>query len=302
MSMNDYLIREYSTPNDATLQYELWLAASESLPRAWRSSLQNVRHQLKHAQRYPKCRLYAEHQSGKLLGYIGTHPPFEWTTSQEDQPTKSLGWAIPYGFPWTHPQNSELEVALYDAMLRATPEQYAEFQRDIYVQRFRASWTRHLAFMEQRGWRLHKRIPILGRSADTDEESRPKLTLVQRDDLSLVSSISQQDEVIAKQLTLAELQQHYDGGWIASETFWRLGEDGVFAIESRASWAEVTLLLAKPDAWGQTLQAAVAQAAALGAAEVYFTVEAHESRLLNLLETHSFREVDASVYYLRDAD
>ena len=36
--------------------------------------------------------------------------------SQHGPPAKSLGWAIPFGYPWTHPQDEGLEAALYDEM------------------------------------------------------------------------------------------------------------------------------------------------------------------------------------------
>ena len=51
-----------------------------------------------------------------------------------------------------------------------------------------------------------------------------------------------------------------------------------------------------------TLQAAATQAAALGANEMYFTVEPHEHKMRAALEQQEFREVDAGVYYVRDAD
>lgn len=119
--MSDYVIREYRGADDAHRQYELWLSATAELPRAWRSCLRNVEHQLEQAKQFPRCRLYAERADGSLLGYIGTHPPFEWVASQHGPPARSLGWAIPFGFPWTHPLDEALEVALYNEMIRITP-------------------------------------------------------------------------------------------------------------------------------------------------------------------------------------
>ncbi len=50
------------------------------------------------------------------------------------------------------------------------------------------------------------------------------------------------------------------------------------------------------------LRAAAAQAAALGVREIYFTIEPHETVRRQALEHHNFIEVDAGVYYVRDAD
>ena len=81
-----------------------------------------------------------------------------------------------------------------------------------------------------------------------------------------------------------------------------MGERGAFALEPRGSSAAVTVFYAKPDAWTETLQAAAAQAHALGASEIYFTVEPHERARRDELEKQGFAEVDAGVYYVRDAD
>lgn len=299
--MTNYIIRDYRGIDDARPQYELWLRATAHLPRAWRSCLRNVEHQLEQANRFPKCRLYAERPSGNLIGYIATHPPFEWVASQHGPPAESLGWAIPFGYPWTHPLDETLEVALYDAMIRATPEAYAAFKRDIYIQRFRESWSRHLSFLESRGWRRHARLPLLGRPVGDPGDPPSDLVSIERDDLALVSTLSQQDNTAADKFTTDDLRQRYDGGWISSDTFWRLGQRGAFAIEQRGPWACVTLLLARPSAWDETLRAAAAQAGALGAREIYFTIDAHETQRREALDTRGFREVDAGVYYIRDA-
>lgn len=305
MSEEDYAIRPARGAADAVSQYELWLRATADLPRAWRSSLRNVEHQLENAERYPGCRLYAERPDGTLRGYIGTHPPFEWVGTQHGPPTESLGWAIPFGLPWTDPRDDGLAAALYDAMIRTAPEVYAEFQRDIYIQRFRESWAAPLAFLEQRGWRLLERIPLIGREVvglGANSAASRALSLVTRDDLALVGDLCGLDDTAVDKLTTEDLQQRYDAGWIVSDTFWRLGERGAFAIEQRGRWAAVTLLFARPEAWDETLHAASGRAAELGAAEIYFTVEAYETRLRAALEKRGFGEVDAGVYYVREAD
>jgi hypothetical protein len=297
-----WTIRELQGASDARPQYELWLRATATLPRAWRSCLRNVEHQLQDGARYPKCQLYAERPDGTLLGYIGTHPPFEWIGAQHGPPTQSLGWTIPFGYPWTDPLDTALETALYDEMIRVTPKIYADFQRDIYIQRFRESWSRHLAFLEQRGWQRHERVPLIGREIGEPDAVPGDLRAITRNDLALVSELSQTDDTAVAPFSTEDLEQRYDGGWIVSETFWRLGERGAFALEPRGPWAAVTVLFARPDAWDETLRTAAAQAATLGAREIYFTIEAHETRRRQALEKHGFHEVDAGVYYTRPAD
>ncbi|MCB9850818.1 MAG: hypothetical protein H6817_08950 [Phycisphaerales bacterium] len=298
----NYTIRAFRDAGDAVPQYELWLRATEGLPRAWRSSLRNVQHQLTNAVEFPNCRLYAERADGTMTGYIGTHPPFEWLAAAHGPPARSLGWAIPFGFPWTHPVDAALESALHDEMIRLTPITYADFKRDIYVQRFRESWTRHIAFLENRGWRLLDRIPLIGKEIGNLGSPPSETVPVTRDDMSLVAELCQADDTAVEDYSSEELLRRYDAGWIVSDTFWRVGERGCFALEQRGQWSAVTLLFAKPEAWDQTLQTAAAQASMLGAKEIYFTIESHEGKRRAALDRHNYREVDAGVYYVRDAD
>jgi len=300
--MSEYKIRPFQSLADARPQYDLWLRATETLPRPWRSCLRNVESQLEHGARFPQCRLYAERADGALAGYIGTHPPFEWLAKDHGPPSQSLGWAIPFGFPWTHPLDETLERVLYDEMIRVTPQLYADSPRDIYIQRFRESWARHLSFLTDRGWRLHDRVPLLGRPIDEAPDPPRDLVAVERPDLHLVSVLAAADDTATEKPSTADLEQRYDGGWIVHDTFWRVGERGAFALEQRGVWCAVTLLHALPDAWDDTLSAAAAQAAALGARELYFTVEGHEHQRRAALERRGFGEVDAGVYYVRDAD
>jgi len=300
--MSDYVIRKFRGKQDARQQYDLWLDATADLPRAWRSCLRNVEHQLEQAKQFPKCRLYAESPGGELLGYIGTHLPFERLASQHGPPAESLGWAIPFGYPWTHPHDPALAANLYDEMILTIPQEYADFKRDIYIQRFRESWSRQLSFLEERGWRRHLRVPLLGRNVEGAGDLPTQLSVVTRNDLKLVSELASEDLTAASKPTAEDLQQRYDGGWIVSDTFWRLGERGAFAIEQRGPWAAVTLLFARPDAWDETVQAVAAQARGLGVEEIYFTIDAHETRRREALEKLGFHETDAGVYYVRDAD
>lgn len=301
MATTDYRIRPARGIEDAPAQYALWLRATESLPRPWRSCLRNVEQQLRRLGDYPRGRFYAERADASLAGYIGTHPPFEWISSQHGPPVVSLGWAIPFGFPWTHPEDDALAAALYDELIRAIPDVYAECQRDLYIQRFRESWTKQVAFVTDRGWKLHDRLPLLGRSI-AREQSPPKgLAHVETSDLALVADLATRDETTIAQPSADELQSKLDGGWLVDDTFWGLGDRGAFAIEHRGEWAGVTLFFARPDAWNETLQAASAQAASLGASELYFTVESKEEKRREALEAQGFKEVDAGVYYIRDA-
>ncbi len=300
--MADYVIRESLGIEDARPQYELWLRATADLSRAWRSCIRNVEHQLRHVAEYPKCRLYAERSDGTLLGYIGTHPPFEWIASQHGPPAESLGWAIPFGFPWTYPVDEQLEIALYEEMIRATPQIYSQFQRTIYIQRFRESWPRQIAFLTRRNWKLHDRLPLIGRTIDDPGAAPKELTPIRREDLALVSELCHADDTAVDEFSTAELQEKYDGGWIVHDTFWRLGDRGTFALEQRGPWAAVTVLFARPEAWMETLRAAAATAHALGANEIYFTIDSNEARRREVLERQGFSEVDAGVYYVRDAD
>ncbi len=299
--MPNHTIREFRGIEDAAAQYDLWLRATASLPRAWRSSLRNVEYQLSHGPQYPRCRLYAERGDGTMVGYIGVHPPFEWIASQHGPPAQSLGWAIPFGFPWTDPLDESLEVALYDEMICAIPETFADSQRDIYIQRFRGSWSRHLAFLQQRGWRRHSRIPLLGRDVADPGPPSDELSAVTRDDLALISTLCGADDTSSDKPSTGDLEHRWDDGWIVSDTFWRLGERGAFALEQRGKWAAITFLAAEPTGWDDTLRAAASQALVLGATEIYFTIESREALRRDALERRGFSEVDAGVYYVRDA-
>jgi hypothetical protein len=110
--------RPYTGPKDLDHQYRIWTAATEGLPFAWRSTETNVRYISSHAPKFPGSRLFAERDGpgGEVVGYIGTHDPFQW---------KTLGMAVPFGFPWTWPRDGALERELYDRMFASTPSVYA---------------------------------------------------------------------------------------------------------------------------------------------------------------------------------
>lgn len=294
-------IRAFRSMEDTRAQYALWLAATEGLTRPWRSSLRNVEHQCENARKYPGCRFFAQRADGTLAGYIGTHPPFEWIAEDHGPPARSLGWAIPFGFPWTWPRDEGLEIELYERMCASVPETYGAFQRDLYIQRFRESWAWVTGCLVERGWKLHDRLPLLGRAIGDTGRAPADLALVTRADLEWVRDLSGRDAT-GSPLTLGDLQRRYDEGWIAPESLWRLGERGVFALEARGKWCAVTLLIASEADWDATLAAAATMAAKCGAEEVYFTVDAGDARLRGALEARGFGEVDAGVYYVREAD
>ena len=298
--MSEHTIRAYRSMADAEPQYRLWLSATEGLTRPWRSCLRNVQHQLANAEKHAGCRLYAEDAGGKMVGYIGTHPPFEWDPAAHGPPSDRLGWAIPFGLPWTHPRDPALEATLYDEMIRTTPETYAAFQRDIYIQRFRESWTDRLRFLTDRGWKLFKRLPLLGRGTVGATSASP-LRAVKLDDAELLAELSERDPT-AESRSAEAFRAACEGGWLALEECWRVGDHGVFALEPRGRWAAVTAMLATPEHWDQTLNAAASRAAALGAGEIYFTIDENDRTRHHALAERGFAEVDAGVYYLRDAD
>lgn len=292
-------IRPYRSAADARPQYQLWLAATEGLPRPWRSCLRNVQHQLEATASRPRGRLYAERADGSLAGYIGVHPPFEWDPEAHGPPGEKLGWAIPFGFPWTCPEDPELAARLYDEMDRSIPEVFADHPRDIYIQRFRESWDRQIEFVTERGWRLLKRLPLLG--CEIEGQPLPAdLRLVAEDDIGLLAELSSGDPT-ADTVSVEQLASIRAGGWVDFASCWRLGERGAFALEPRGHWAAVTVFFALPDAWQETIEAAAAQAAHLGASEMYFTIDEHQTKLREALTARGFSEVDAGVYYVRDA-
>lgn len=298
--MPDWTIRPFRSMADAAPQYALWLEATAHLPRAWRSCLRNVEHQLAQAAAAPGCRLYAERPDGSLAGYIGVHPPFEWSPAAHGPPSEPLGWAIPFGFPWTFPRDPSLEVVLYDEMARSIPETFAASRRDIYIQRFRETWTEHIGFLTARGWRQLKRVPLLGDAAEV-RRAPPELSPVHMSELQSIADLAASDPT-ATDVTAEQLRARCEGGWLDPDAFWRLGDRGAFALEPRGRHAAVTAFFATPEGWDDTLAAASAHAAALGARELYFTVEPHEQPLRDALAARGYTEVDAGVYYARDAD
>lgn len=296
--MKSIEIRPYRSPSDAERQYELWLRATESLTRAWRSCLRNVRHQLRAVEQFPACRLYAETETGELRGYIGIHPPFEWIGGKHGPPDRDLGWTIPFGFPWTDPLDEPLADRLYEAMVNTVRESFPADQRGLWIQRFRESWEWPISFLRERGWRLIERAPLMGRAVASDTPS-PPLARITDSDLPFVQNLTEADD-LQPSWSLPEVQARFEGGWIAPEQFWRVDDFGVFALEKRNRWAAVPVLLASDEHREATLHAALAQAASLGCEEAYFTVTDRQTAFRHWLTDREFQEVDAGVYYVHE--
>ena len=132
--------RNFISPEDLDHQYRIWTAATEGLPLPGAPPTPTSATTALSAE-VPWGRLLAE-RGGQVVGYIGTHDPFQW---------KNLGMAVLFGFPWTWPQDGALERELYDRMLGATPGVYVGQKVDLYIQRFRRSWTHHHTFFRERG-------------------------------------------------------------------------------------------------------------------------------------------------------
>lgn len=287
-------IRPYREPADADRQYELWLRATAGLPYAWRSNRTNARHITRVAEEFPEARLYAEDSSGRLVGYIGTHPPVDW------EPGLSL---IPFGFPWTDPQDPDLERDLYERMLAATPKLYPDHARAAgYVQRFRASWHHQISFLMERGWRERWRYPLLALPCGEPTEPEPPLVRVTDDDLPAVVALASNDPHLGEPMDVDSLRRRFDGGWLEQQSLWLVPQVGAFELEVRGRWGEVRLLVAdpRPAAFETVCGALRAVACRQGATELYVTVEDGETGRRQQLEQHGFRVVDAGVYLMLD--
>jgi hypothetical protein len=294
--MSATTFRNYAGPQDAAPQYELWLRATESLPYAWRSNLTNVRYQLRHADQYPGCRIYAE-RAGRLVGYIGTHPPFDWTDDWR---------VIPFGFPWTDPVDAALEDELYNRMMDATPRVYADAPPAVaYVQRFRGSWARHRAFMAARGWARRWALPLLASATTAGPAACDTLvTPVTGADLDAICALSAIDPHGGGGTTSEKLREQAAGGWLELASLWHVPGLGAFEMEVRSSWGEVRWLATHPDAegsdgfWGALRSVGRRQ----GASEVYVTIEQGAEGRRAQLERHGFATTETGTYMTRDIE
>lgn len=285
------VFRPYSGPADAQRQYDLWLRATEGLPYAWRSNLTNVRALSRHAPEHPGARLFAE-RDGEVVGYIGTHAPFQW---------KDLGMAVPFGFPWTWPRDEAIERELYDRMLEATPGVYAGQKIDFYIQRFRRSWKHHHALLAARGWREAWADPILARPIALPGAAPAGLRPIAESDLAALARIAAADPTGHKEPPdEAALRQRFAVGWQEWEHAWLLPGAGGFAIEVREPWAEVKMFHAAPGRLALLLAVMDAKAADQGAGEVYFTLRPGSERRHAPLEEQGFRHADDDIFVTLD--
>ncbi len=289
--MPSYSYRNYAGPEDARRQYDLWIQATDDLPLAWRSNVTNVRYQLSHAEGHPGMRIYAERPDGELAGYIGTHPPFEWEPGS---------WTIPFGFPWTYPVDGALERELYDRMFAAVPGLYPGMPRNLYVQRFRESWRRHVDFMFERGWKRKWRLPILGRRAtEVAGGAVAEAALITEGDLAAVCEFAANDPHTADAPDVDALRRRLHDGWLEWESTWLVPRLGVFALEARKTWAGVSMFhpASGGDAFDALLATAAATAARLGADLIHFTLEGDkEAARMAALADRGFAEIDAGCY------
>ncbi len=322
--------RPYRGPEDLAHQYRIWTAATEGLPFAWRSTETNVRHISAHAPKFPGSRLFAE-RDGQVVGYIGTHDPFRW---------KTLGMAVPFGFPWTWPRDGALERELYDRMYAATPAVYAGQKIDFYIQRFRRSWTHHHTFFRERGWREAWADPIMTRPILPDgggviagpgtamtegafsstapttprSSSPPALSILHAERLTeahideVVALAASDPTSIKPDPDAKAIRARFNDGWAEWEGAWIVkGEGpavgdpaGAFAIEVRRPWAEVKMFYATPAGFERVVTAMDSAAAAAGAREVYFTIRPGGEARMAPLEKLGFRHVDDDVFVRRD--
>jgi hypothetical protein len=282
--------RNYRDERDLEAQYTLWLRATESLPFAWKSTEANVRHISQHVSRFPGARLFAE-RGGKIVGYIGTHDPFQW---------KNLGSAVPFGFPWTVPEDPSVERALYDRMLAATPGVYAGERIDFYIQRFRASWARHHAFLRERGWREAWRDPILSKPC-LPGPTRASRALTPVDTDALVELAAKDPCLPEPKPTAAAIAQRFRDGWQEMDSAFIVAGAGAFAFEVRKPWAEVKLFYADPARTAEVIGAMEARAAERDARGVYFTIRPGAERRRPQIEAQGYTHADDDAFVRLDA-
>ncbi len=245
----------------------------------------NARFYAAEASRFSGSRLYAENEAGELLGYMGTAVPFEWA---------GLGRVSPTGFPWTQPHNPELEQELYKRMIAAIPEVYAAEPPQLLLQRFRQSWKRQHAFMNDQGWIYRWREPILARGLSTTQPSG-KIRVFNADLLPEVVEVAAQDAAITERQTVATIQNRFLTGWWTPEMTW-LTDHGAFSFQVRGEWAEVKFFAAAPRREEGVLAWMSQAARAHGATGLYFTFNRSRAGEIERAEKMGFAEKDADVY------
>lgn len=288
MGLEHLKFRGMESALDADRQYCLWLRATQELPLAWGSSLRNARSMAARAEAFPGSRIYAENRQGDLVGYIGTHPPFEWG---------ELGSAAPFGFPWTWPRDEGLEVELYDRMVSAIPLAYGQYRPRAFIQRFRTGWERQLGFMAARGWTERFRNPIWSRAIPNGHrEGAGGLRLLGADGLEVLAAHADHDVAETSRPSVSSLGEREAAGWFTMERCWESPGAGAFAFTVRNGVAEVELFYAREERVGEVLLMLQSAASAHGATRVYFTLGEAAKRRMDQLAGSGFAQTDADVY------
>jgi hypothetical protein len=187
-------------------------------------------------------------------------------------------------------------------MLGSVPKLYAEPRVSGYVQRFRESWTRHLAFLRERGWNLRWRLPLLGRKiSPAAAATASTVAPLEMDQLGAVCELAANDSRAVNVTDEAALRRQLEGGWLELESIWLVPGRGAFEMEVRGAWGEIRLFYACPEAdRDDALWSALdAVAQRQGAREVYLTVNERESERHKQFSARGFREVEAGVYLVR---
>lgn len=291
MTSSAVTFRSSVGPIDADRQYSLWLRATSSLPLAWPSSLANARALAAHAASFPGARIYAEAADGSLIGYIGTHPPFD---------SAEMGVTVPFGFPWTWPHNPSLAIDLYDRMRAAVATVYAAERPRTLLQRFRSSWSEQHAFVRERGWTERFRKPILSRliprsPAKGADRVRP-LAAGSNAEYARLSSYADMDSTLSSRPSASTLAERAASGWFTMDRCWEVEGVGAFALDVRNGWAEVELFHAAPDRVAELLGLMDIAARAHGADGVYFILSDTDKERRRQLEEAGYAATDADVY------
>jgi hypothetical protein len=288
MTLAGVTFRGTAGPIDADRQYTLWLRATESLPLAWSSSLANARALAARAAAHPGSRIYAE-KDAEMVGYIGTHPPFDWG---------DMGPTAPFGFPWTWPRNDELAIELYTRMLEAVPRAYSRDKPRTLIQRFRSTWSEHLAFVSARGWTERFRKGIWARRAGPDglaESHRLRPIGLDSAAFSRLSMYADHDPALSSRPSATTLSERAASGWFSPERCWEAVGLGAFSLDVRGDWAEVQLFHSHEARVHELLALADVAAKAHGANALYFILGEGERRI-EQLKAGGFALIDADIY------
>lgn len=289
MALAGITFRPTVGPIDADRQYGLWQRATAGLPLAWSSSLANARSLAARAAEHPGARIYAE-RDGELVGYIGTHPPFDWG---------EIGLASPFGFPWTFPRDDGLAAELYSRMLEAIPRVYAAEPPQYLIQRFRSTWSEQLGFVATRGWTERFRKGIWARrSGDDGNPIAGKLRILEAgtSGFAALSAHADHDTALTSRPSASTLGERAESGWFSPERCWRAEGLGAFSIDVRGDWAEVQLFHAHEGRVAELLSLLDVAARAHGANAVYFILGDAETARIEQLKGAGFSMIDADVY------